>query len=275
MTSSEPNAPLGPSERRRPRPSLAGLLAPLQAAVREDTHGFRLELDHMQPADAFNAWSSVTQHGDPRASSTLLLRLPPAVRRTADAAAPTESTPLAVLAHRLGVDVQEIFSADEILLSDYAARELVAFGGASDLLAVRIEGPIEAADVHAIADALALGQSALEVELRATAVMEMRSGNVLVVYSRERDDVLSFVAESFRHYVAAVRNASVMRIAAPDLGLIHALLERSGRITVRPLETDVYSTSIDVGISTDKRGEIRPADQSMIYDIHSNTWHGE
>ena len=42
---------------------------------------------------------------------------------------------------------------------------------------------------------------------------------------------------------------------------------------MKAIETEVFSTFVDVGISTS--GAAAPADSMMIYDIHSDTWHGE
>lgn len=172
--------------------------------------------------------------------------------------------------------MREAFAPEALLVSDQAVHELITLGGVTDVVAVRIDGPVEESDATAIFDALAAGQSPLDVELRAEAVMEVRCGNRVMVTSRNEEDILRFVADSLRHYLASVRNVAAATLAAPDLGLVHALLDRSGQITVRPLETEVYSTAIDVGVSTgDQHGGMRPADQSLIYDIHSDTWHGD
>jgi hypothetical protein len=272
MTSSDFNAPLGSADGRRPRPSLARLLAPLQAALHRAGANFVLELEPMPAIDALSTWSNLSE-GD--SSSTLLLRMPVAARRATGAAAPADSTPLASIAQRVGVKITEVLAPDVLVVSDEAARELVTLGAVTDLVAVRIDGPVESRDAAAISDALAAGQSPLSVELRAAAVLEIRGGETVVITSRQEDDVLRFVAESLRHYLASVRKASAMAFAAPDLGLVRTVIGRSGRITVRPLETEVYSTSVDVGVSTDEQGEVRPADCSLIYDIHSNSWHGD
>jgi hypothetical protein len=61
--------------------------------------------------------------------------------------------------------------------------------------------------------------------------------------------------------------------SCPDLGLVDSILHRTGYLSIRPIETEVFSTFVDVGVSTSGCNE--PADSLMIYDIHSDTWHGE
>jgi hypothetical protein len=52
-------------------------------------------------------------------------------------------------------------------------------------------------------------------------------------------------------------------------------LKGTGTLTVRPIETEIFSTSIDVGIGTNNDGTTKPADRSLIFDIPSNSWHDE
>ena len=95
------------------------------------------------------------------------------------------------------------------------------------------------------------------------------------VDARTRDQSARFVAESFRQYLAAVRLQPSGKVNAPEVPLIESLLDRTGRIAVRPIETEIYSTSIDVGVSTESSGATVPANTSLIYDVHSGTWHGD
>ena len=62
-------------------------------------------------------------------------------------------------------------------------------------------------------------------------------------------------------------------IAPPDLGLVDSILHRTGTISIRPIETEVFSTFMDIGIST--IGPATQADYTLIYDIFSDSWHGD
>jgi hypothetical protein len=248
--------------------SLAALLSPMRAALEKTDHGFALQLEPMRASDAIQPWSGLQFSAE---ALTLVIR--PAVR---GGSAPGESgASLADLADRLGLPVVDRLDADQIVLGLKGLRELAAATALDGLLLVLIEGPIEGADGLAIARAVQAGRSPLESELRAIAALEVRHDRGVLLEVRDIDHAAAFVAENFRHYLAALRDQPVERFAAPEPALIERMLDRTGRMTVRPIETDVYSASIDVGISTSSNGELRPADGSLIYDIPSNTWHGD
>jgi len=86
---------------------------------------------------------------------------------------------------------------------------------------------------------------------------------------------MRFVGETLRHYLAAVAGLPLEHVGPPDVGLLVPLFEPRGGLTVRPIETDVYSTAVDVGVATSPPETPRPADSSLIYDLHAGTWHGE
>jgi hypothetical protein len=46
-------------------------------------------------------------------------------------------------------------------------------------------------------------------------------------------------------------------------------------LTVRPIETQIFSTSIDVGVNTSRERFDAPARRSLIYDRPSDSWHDE
>jgi hypothetical protein len=52
-------------------------------------------------------------------------------------------------------------------------------------------------------------------------------------------------------------------------------MDISGAITVRPVETSVQATSIDIGVNTSTERFSQPATVSLIFDRPSNTWHTE
>ena len=86
---------------------------------------------------------------------------------------------------------------------------------------------------------------------------------------REQDDALALVAEAFKQYASNLLNYNV---TTPDLGLMATLFERGDVISVRPIETEVFSTFLDIGISSSPKSA---AEHGLIYDIHSDSWHGE
>ena len=104
-------------------------------------------------------------------------------------------------------------------------------------------------------------------------MLSMPGDRRLHLESRDELHALRIVAESFRHYVAALRQRPIKTIAAPESWMMQRLLATDGIISVRPVETEVFSTSIDIGIcTTDRDG---PANCSLIYDVPANSWHDE
>jgi hypothetical protein len=248
--------------------SLAALLSPMRATLEKTDHGFALQLEPMRAADALRPWSQLQFNTE---SHTLVIR-PSAAR---DASSDAAGGSLADLAEQLRLPVVDELDPEQLVLGLRELRELTEATALDGLVLVLIDGPIEPGDGAAISRAMQAGRSPLESELRALAVLEVRHDRGVLLEVRDLDHAAAFVAENFRHYLAALRDQPADQFAAPEPTLIGRLLDRTGRITVRPIETEVYSASIDVGVSTSSNGELRPADGSLIYDIPSNTWHGD
>ena len=96
--------------------------------------------------------------------------------------------------------------------------------------------------------------------------------DLVTVTCPRREDALVFIAERLRRYVADVRRVSPRLVRRPDSGLVDRLLDRSGFMRLRPIETEVHSTAIDIGIGTNADA-LDAADTSIIYDLCSGTWH--
>ncbi|MDY7107396.1 MAG: hypothetical protein SYC29_02050, partial [Planctomycetota bacterium] len=248
--------------------SLAALLSPMRATLEKTDQGLALQLEPMRAADAVRPWSQLQFNTD---AHTLVLR--PSAQR--DGSPDAADGSLADLAGQLDLPLVGVLDAEQLVLDLKGLRELTEATALDGLVLVMIDGPIEASDGAAIARALRAGRSPLESELRAVAALEVRHDRGVRLEVRDLDHAAAFVAENFRHYLAALRDRPVDHFAAPEPTLIGRLLDRTGRMTVRPIETEVYSASIDVGVSTSSNGELRPADGSLIYDIPSNTWHGD
>jgi hypothetical protein len=137
---------------------------------------------------------------------------------------------------------------------------------------VRIDGPIEPRDAAAMARAVAAERSPLEVEMRAVAGVEV-SESLVSAELRTEEQALVVVGENLRHYLAALCDRPAHRFAAPHLPLLHELMESDG-FTIRPIETQVFSTFIDIGVCPTADEPTQPASRSLIYDLPSDSWHG-
>jgi hypothetical protein len=186
-----------------------------------------------------------------------------------------EPMPIADVAQRLAIPVVERIDDHELVLDTLSLRQLVSLCQPTRLLVTFVDGPVDARDVAAIDKAVDAGRSPLTAELRAEAALEVMGDRSVVLHSRDKNLALRVVADNFRHYLAALRNRSATKFAAPETWQLERLFELTGMLTIRPIETQMFSTSIDVGINTSKERFDRPADRSLIYDIPSNTWHDE
>lgn len=260
----DPREPDSPTPSRNPReheptPGLAAMLDPMRGRMADASYGVTLVLEPLRPWDAVDAWRSLASDE----SITTLIILPPLGRN----AAANASVPVVAAEfndrHRV---------ADTIDGRAGVRTEHLEQGG----WLVAIEGPIEPADAVAIERAVDLGQSPLDAEVRAIAAIRVTEGRVLEAHARHREIAERFIAQAFRRYLANLRGGAVARIASPEPGLIARLTDRRDEFLVRPIETEVYSTSVDIGITHhDDAGTVLPADLSLIYDVYSNTWHGD
>jgi len=146
---------------------------------------------------------------------------------------------------------------------------ILSGGGASQWVAC-VHGPIELGDAKAIVHEVEHSNSPLCADFRMQSIVTTNDGENVKAHVRNYDDALTLVSSAIAQYTNAFLSNFV---SPPDLGLVDSLLERSGTISIRPIETEIFSTFVDVGISTS--GPDQPADAMMIYDIHSDSRHGE
>lgn len=258
--------------------SLAGMLAPLRTRLRPVADGHELVIQPMRPVDALGPFTATPaaparptsdqladqgHDGLTPESSTLLLG-------TGDA-----GPSLADIADLVRIPLIDRFGRDQLVVDDFSLARLVARPEVRLAAAVRIAGPIEADDARWIQRGLASGLDPLASEVRTVRAMQVGANRTLLVHVRHARDAMRFVAENLRHFLAAVAELPLADVAPPDVGLLVPLFEPSGELSVRPVETDVYSTSVDVGIVTSPPDAPRPADASLIYDLHGSSWHGE
>ncbi|MCZ6835134.1 MAG: hypothetical protein O7G85_05105 [Planctomycetota bacterium] len=240
MNPASPNAFIGNffSSDAHPRGSLAGMLAAMRASLESTGFGFRLHLQPLRFSDVMSRWSDFG----------------------------------GVEAMTLLVDLEN--QAAQIL-PDHELRAFVGQAANRKFAAVRVDGPLEPRDVEAIVSAIARGDSPLEFECRAIASLHPKGAGGIELDVRHREHALLVVAEAFRHYVAALRKRSVQDVTPPETWQVQRLLDIGGEISVRPIETEVYTTSIDVGVCAESGLPSKPAMLSLIYDVFSDTWHDE
>jgi hypothetical protein len=132
-----------------------------------------------------------------------------------------------------------------------------------------VNGPIEMGDANAIIASISSSNSPLAAECRMNSMIASVEQGGISAHVRVYDDALALVAESFRQYASNLLNCNT---TTPDLGLMATLFERGDEVSVRPIESEVFSTFLDIGISSSPGSA---AEQALVYDIHSDTWHGD
>ena len=131
-----------------------------------------------------------------------------------------------------------------------------------------IYGPIEAGDARAIVHEVSTSVSPLCADFRMQSVVTSKLDEGISAYVRDYDDALMLASTTLARYMSDMLGENV---SEPDLGVMDALLHKTGTISIKPIETKVFASFVDVGISTEC--PTNPADSSVIYDIHSDSWH--
>ena len=131
-----------------------------------------------------------------------------------------------------------------------------------------VNGPVEEGDANAIISEVSNSVSPLCADFRMQSVVTSSDGESVCAHTREYDDALMLAATALAQYMSDLLGENVQ---APNLGVMDSLLHKTGTISILPIETEVFASFVDVGISTGNSNE--PANIAIIFDIHSNSWH--
>ena len=171
------------------------------------------------------------------------------------------------------VEISSLTPCDAMMAlarEDMLENSTILSGGSVAQWVACVQGPVELGDAKAIINEVEHSRSPLCADFRMQSIVTTKDGESVMAHVRDYDDALTLIATAISQYVKTLLGVVV---ALPDLGLVDSLLERSGIISIRPIETEIFSTFVDIGISTS--GPTEPADSMLIYDIHSDSWHGE
>jgi|TARA_B100000315_G_scaffold234676_1_gene248930 hypothetical protein len=131
-----------------------------------------------------------------------------------------------------------------------------------------VNGPVEEGDANAIIREVSKSLSPLCADFRMQSVVTTNKGDGVTAHVRDYDDALMLAATAISQYMNEVLGGSVN---VPDLGVVDTILHKTKTLSIRPIETEVFASFVDVGISTGNPNE--PANTAIIYDIHSDSWH--
>ena len=169
------------------------------------------------------------------------------------------------------VDISSLTPCDAIMAltrEDLLEDSTILCGvGASQWVAC-VQGAIEEGDANAIIHEISNAISPICADFRMQSVVTSSDGESICAHVRDYDDALMLAATALSRYMSDLLGENVSQ---PDLGVMDALLCKTGTLSIRPIETESFSSFVDVGISTGQ--SIEPADAAVIYDIHSDSWH--
>ena len=133
---------------------------------------------------------------------------------------------------------------------------------------ILVDGVVELCDVEAVSSAIEGGQSPFDVECRT--LIHLRTGEDTMHIEAADPEALDTVAAALlRSHVARCLHVSPDAVVEPPLDVvIHA--REGADMLLRPIETQVMSTSVDVGLA---RTDNAPAPTTLIYDRTTKTWH--
>jgi hypothetical protein len=169
------------------------------------------------------------------------------------------------------VDISSLTPCDAMMA--LAREDLLEYStilcgvGASQWVAY-IQGAVEEGDANAIIREVSNAISPLCADFRMQSVVTSSDGESVCAHVREYDDALMLAATALGRYMSDLLGENVND---PDLGVMDTLLHKTGTLSIRPIETESFSSFVDVGVSTGQSNE--PADTAIIFDIHSNSWH--
>ena len=171
------------------------------------------------------------------------------------------------------VDISSLSPCDAMMAlaqDDMLEDSTILCGDGTTQWVACIHGPVELGDAKAIVQEVSGSSSPLRADLRMQSVVTSNNTNGVSAHVRDYDDALVLVATAMMQYASELLGEPV---SPPELGLVDRLLERTGRISIRPIETEIFSSFVDIGISTSS--PTSRADTATIYDIHSDSWHGQ
>jgi len=231
-------------------------------------HWWSLQLSPMRFVDALPGWLGPGAMSGPE---TILMdaELCGSARTRADSL-PSHCATI------LGEEMARVAVIDQgcVVVRDRHLSQLAVGGGIGSLTMVRVVGPVERGDALAIRNAMHKGDPAWLADFRAVCAMRMSDDRLIELDVIDEEIGLMFIAENLRHYLAALLDRDIDTVGWASPRQIRSLLARSGTLTIRPIETDAYTTFVDVGVCTDP-DEMAPSDCSIIYDLPSDSWHVE
>ncbi|MDG1137000.1 MAG: hypothetical protein P8N28_01965 [Phycisphaerales bacterium] len=171
------------------------------------------------------------------------------------------------------VDISSLTPCDAMVAlarEDLLEDSTILCGDGATKWVACVRGPVESGDAKAIVREVSTSASPLCADFRMQSVVITSNNTGVSAHVREYDEALFLASVALARYMSDLLGKQVQE---PDLGVMDAMLHKTGTLSIKLIESEVFASFVDVGVSTS--GSNEPADSSMIYDMYSDSWHCE
>jgi len=179
---------------------------------------------------------------------------------------------IAHTAHGWKIDISSLTPSDAVTAlerDDLLVESTILCSTSSPQWVARLDGSIDEGVANNIVHEVSAMHSPLCADRRMHSLV-MSRGDGICAHVRNYEDALLLGVSAIARYLSDILGEPV---SLPELVHMDILLARTGCISIRPVDIGIYSTFVDVGIAT--MNSTGSSDMSLIYDIHSDTWHGD
>ena len=132
-------------------------------------------------------------------------------------------------------------------------------------------GPVDVSDAF-FRTVLQRNLGLLAAEPRVQRVLQQFS--ILVIFeARERQDALECMSDALMQYAQRFLGTDA-EMSRPPADMMDRLLAASGRIRIRPMETERGMTHLDIGVQVEPDLQ-SPAGVAVLYDTITGQWHDQ
>lgn len=232
---------------------LAGMLSALAASLETTNDNVVFQLDPWDDLAAARAWMNLA------GPQTLVLP-----RSRSDQASPARILAVTGLPGRA--------LADGAVVPTRAIADFVRVADLKQVVLVDISGPVDVSDVLFFRTVLQRHLGLLAAEPRVQRVLQ-QSGTSVIFEARERQDALECMSDALMQYAQRFLGTDA-EMSRPPADMMDRLLIASGRIRIRPMETERGMTHLDIGVQVEPDLQ-SPAGVAVLYDTITGQWHDQ
>ena len=232
---------------------LAGMLSALAASLEAASGNVVFQLDPWDDLAAARTWMNLA------GPQTLLL---PSSR--SDQASPARILAVTGLPGRA--------VADGSIVPTRAVADFVRVADLKHVVLVDVSGPVDVSDVLFFRTLIQRNLGLLSAEPRVQRVLQQCDSSI-TLQVRERQDALECMSDALTRYAQRFLGTDA-EMAGPPLDMVDRLLSASGRLRIRPIETERGMAHLDIGVQVEPELQ-SPAGVSVLYDTATGQWHDQ